>query len=327
MNPTLNSSDNSNKSLAQIQIFGNPEFGSVRTIEENGKILFCGSDVAKSLGYSKPSDAISAHCRYTAKYSIPHPQSINKSIEMSFIPEGDVYRLITSSKLKSAQKFESWVFDEVLPSIRKNGLYSLPKTFSEALQLAADQAKMIEEQQKVISIQQPKAEYYDSFADSSKLIEIGHLGKVTGIGSRNIFPLLVGKKIIYKKTVDGISYYEPYYDYEKYFKSVERTFCNPEGETKHRPQLYLTSKGFIHFQTLLSKTIEETADKWIEKEERVFSCNKDILTESVISDTAGIWMDAEEGAKKEAEKVLDSFKNDRKFAAGVEGAKHVLWGD
>lgn len=108
-----------------ISIFSNPEFGSVRTVELNGKIYFCGNDVAKSLRYSNPSKALNDHCRCITKRYIPHPQSKGKTIEMSFIPEGDVYRLIVSSKLPSAQKFESWVFDEVLPSLRKNGNYSI----------------------------------------------------------------------------------------------------------------------------------------------------------------------------------------------------------
>lgn len=110
--------------MNDLQIFKNAEFGNVRIIEKDGQPLFCGSDVAKSLGYAKPNDAISAHCRYTAKHSIPHPQSPDKTIDMLFIPEGDLYRLITNSKLPSAEKFESWVFDEVLPAIRKTGSYA-----------------------------------------------------------------------------------------------------------------------------------------------------------------------------------------------------------
>lgn len=106
-----------------LQIFKNEQFGEIRTIEENGNVLFCGSDVAKALGYARPSDAVSAHCRYTAKRSIPHPQSPEKTLEVTFLTEGDVYRLIAHSQLPSAEKFEKWVFDEVLPTIRKTGGY------------------------------------------------------------------------------------------------------------------------------------------------------------------------------------------------------------
>ena len=107
--------------MNEIRTFVNEKFGSVRVLEENGKPLFCGTDVAKALGYAKPNNAINDHCRYTLKRGIPHPQSPDKVIEVSFIPEGDVYRLVSHSKLPSAERFESWVFDEILPIIRKTG--------------------------------------------------------------------------------------------------------------------------------------------------------------------------------------------------------------
>ena len=101
--------------MNQMEIFKNPEFGSIRVIEENGKYLFCGTDVAAALGYSNSRDAIIRHCRYVVKRDAPHPQSPDRKISMTFIPEGDLYRLIVHSKLPSAEQFEQWVFDEVLP--------------------------------------------------------------------------------------------------------------------------------------------------------------------------------------------------------------------
>ena len=109
--------------MNQMEIFKNPEFGSIRVIEENGKYLFCGTDVAAALGYSNSRDAIIRHCRYVVKRDAPHPQSPDRKISMTFIPEGDLYRLIVHSKLPSAEQFEQWVFDEVLPTIRKHGAY------------------------------------------------------------------------------------------------------------------------------------------------------------------------------------------------------------
>ena len=106
-----------------LEIFSSNEFGELRTISENGKVMFIASDVAKMLGYTNTSKAISDHCRYVTKRYIPHPQG-KGTLEVNFIPEGDVYRLITHSKLPAAEKFESWVFDEVLPSIRKTGSYT-----------------------------------------------------------------------------------------------------------------------------------------------------------------------------------------------------------
>ena len=113
--------------MNQMEIFKNPEFGSIRVIEEDGKFLFSGLDVANALGYSNSRASISRHCRYVTKRDVPHPQNSGKTIQMTFIPEGDVYRLIVHSKLPSAERFERWVFDEVLPSIRQHGA-SLPGT-------------------------------------------------------------------------------------------------------------------------------------------------------------------------------------------------------
>ena len=92
----------------------NEQFGTIRQI--SGKpALWCGSDVAKALGYANSRKAITDHCRCVTKRYIPHPQSPSKQIEVSFIPEADVYRLICHSKLPKAQEFEKWVFEDVVP--------------------------------------------------------------------------------------------------------------------------------------------------------------------------------------------------------------------
>lgn len=117
--------------MENLQIFESNYFGQLRTIDDdNGKVMFVASDVAKMLGYNRPNDAVNAHCRYTVKCRIPHPQG-KGTLEVNVIPEGDLYRLITHSKLPAAEKFESWVFDEVLPTIRKTGSYKTPKQSSD----------------------------------------------------------------------------------------------------------------------------------------------------------------------------------------------------
>ena len=109
----------------EIKIFENEEFGSVRTIEIDGKPYFCGNDVAGALGYVEKAKAIRTHCKGVSKMDIPTNGGVQT---MSFIPEGDIYRLIIRSKLPSAEKFERWIFDEVLPSIRKHGAYATGTT-------------------------------------------------------------------------------------------------------------------------------------------------------------------------------------------------------
>ena len=139
--------------MGELQIFKNEEFGEVRTVEIEGKPYFCGKDVAGALGYMNPNKAVNDHCRAITKCSTPIS---GKMQEINFIPEGDLYRLIVSSKLPTAEKFEHWVFDEVLPSIRKHGGYisgqaemSPEELMARALQVAQ---KTLEEREARISL-------------------------------------------------------------------------------------------------------------------------------------------------------------------------------
>ena len=108
--------------MNELQIFSNKQFGEIRTIEIEAKIYFVASDVARALGYKNTRDAILKHCKGVVKRDIP--TNGGKQL-MNVIPEGDLYRLVTHSELPSAEKFESWIFDEVLPTIRKTGTYSI----------------------------------------------------------------------------------------------------------------------------------------------------------------------------------------------------------
>ena len=106
--------------MNEVQIFNNEEFGQVRIVEIEGKPYFVGKDVANALGYSNPRDAILRHCKGVVK----HDNFKEGGQLIALITEGDMYRLITHSKLESAERFEDWVFDEVLPAIRKHGIYA-----------------------------------------------------------------------------------------------------------------------------------------------------------------------------------------------------------
>lgn len=124
----------------KIEVFRSAEFGAVRTIRTaDGKVLFCGKDVANALGYKDTAYAISAHCKGVEE--IPTPTAGGYQI-MKFITEGNVYRLITHSKLPNAEHFESWVFDEVLPEIRQTGSYgniSLEDVISKTVAVAVSE--------------------------------------------------------------------------------------------------------------------------------------------------------------------------------------------
>lgn len=136
--------------MNEIQIFNNPEFGQVRTLEENGTVLFCGSDVASALGYRNTKDAVSKHCKGVVKRDTP---TNGGAQEMSFIPESDLYRLVFRSKLPTAEKFTDWVTQEVLPTVRKTGSYQAkPMTMPEML-LAQAQV-MVEQDKRITALEQ-----------------------------------------------------------------------------------------------------------------------------------------------------------------------------
>jgi anti-repressor protein len=210
---------------SKIQIFENKEFGKLRTVENDGKVMFVASDVAKMLGYAKPADAIKVHCRYTVKHGIPHPQG-NGTLGVNIIPEGDVYRLIIRSKLPSAQRFESWVFDNVLPAIRKNGMYMTQSVAQQAIDnpteflaravlLANDQIKKLKLENDNLK---PKAEFYDAVASTEDLTSIGDVAKLLdmGIGRNKLYAFLRSKGVLRSNNVP----YQRYVD-AGYFKLVE----------------------------------------------------------------------------------------------------------
>lgn len=183
----------------ELQIFNNPEFGEIRTLEEGERVLFCGSDVAKALGYTNPSKAISDHCKGVTKRYTPTKSGTQ---EMSFIPESDLYRLVFSSKLPTAEKFTDWVTDEILPTIRKHGAYMTPDVIERTLtdpdyiiQLATT---LKDEQQKRKALEaqaeenRPKVLFADSVAASHTSILIFDLAKIlkqngVDIGGHRLF--------------------------------------------------------------------------------------------------------------------------------------------
>ena len=176
----------------------------VRTIENDGRVLFCGKDVAVALGYKDPTNALKQHCRGVAKHH-PIVDVLGRTQDARFITEGDLYRLVASSKLPTAQNFESWVFDEVLPSIRKRGGYLTPEATAEALtdpdfiirlatDLKAERAKRaeLEEARKA---ERPKVLFADSVATSDSTILVGDLAKILKgngmeIGANRLFARL-----------------------------------------------------------------------------------------------------------------------------------------
>jgi len=233
--------------MNELQVFNNDQFGSVRTINEDGAVLFCGSDVAKALGYSRPNDAVSAHCRCTAKRRIATAQG-NES-DMSFIPEGDVYRLIVRSNLPAAEKFEKWVFEEVLPTIRKHGMWVKDELLNNPDALLEVVTKLKEEHdaRKALEVQNaallPKGEYYDALVDRNLCTSFRDTAKLIGIGERAFIFALLDDKYIYRDLNGRLS---PYAKANNgYFEVKEFTRGEHAGL-----QTLVTVKGREHFMKL-----------------------------------------------------------------------------
>lgn len=186
--------------MSELQIFNSEEFGEIRTIEIDGKPYFVGTDVAKALGYSNPRKAILDHCKGVTKRDTPTSSGIQS---MSYINEGDLYRLIMKSKLPSAEKFESWVMDEVLPTIRKTGSYQKPLTTVEQIQVIAtgflDHEERLNRLENTMTIDYAQQE---SIRDLVSSVVIAHLG-----GKESNAYKEIGKKVFAECNRDIKTYF------------------------------------------------------------------------------------------------------------------------
>lgn len=244
--------------MNELQIFRSEDFGNIRTAEENGRILFCGSDVAKALGYTNPNKAINDHCRAITKRSTPIS---GKTQEINFIPEGDVYRLITHSKLPTADKFERWVFDEVLPSIRKHGAYMNEQTLEQALtspdfliRLAQELKSEKEARQRLekqAAEDAPKVLFAKMVETAETSILIGDLAKFlkqNGIntGQNRLFEWMRGHGYLVK---NGASRNMPTQRAMEMglFEVKESTTANPDGTIRLHRTTKVTGKGQVYF--------------------------------------------------------------------------------
>lgn len=172
--------------MTDLQTFTNAAFGKVRILYEDGKPLFCGTDVCKALGYKNQSKALNDHCRGVTKRYLT--DNLGRKQQANFLPEGDLYRLITHSKLPSAEKFERWVFDEVLPTLRQTGQYGADHAELERLRhsnavlrdwldlLAARKRDLVELQQECEKVKKnrddTKAYYLEVKANYSKWCDL-----------------------------------------------------------------------------------------------------------------------------------------------------------
>lgn len=182
--------------MNEIQIFSNPQFGEIRTLADDAnEPLFCAKDVATALGYADTADAISRHCKSGKKVFHPHANGVG-GVNMVFITEKDVYRLIMRSNLPDAEKFQDWVCDEVLPTIRKHGVYATPQTIDNLLadpdnaikvfQTLKEERQLRQIAEAKIKEDAPKVLFADAVVGSKSTCLIGELAKII---SQNGYPI------------------------------------------------------------------------------------------------------------------------------------------
>lgn len=253
--------------MNELQIFSSEEFGQIRTAEIDGKPYFVASDVATALGYANPRKAVIDHCKGVTKRDTPTSGGMQ---ELSYINEGDVYRLIMRSKLPAAEKFESWVMDEVIPSIRKNGGYisgqenlSDDELLAKALMVAqnkiAERDRIIAEKQEHIEKMRPKEIFADAVSSSHTSILIGDLAKLIcqngyQIGQKRLFEWMRNKGYLIKF---GASKNMPVQRYveQGLFEIKESNVQNPDGSVRITRTTKVTGKGQVYF---VNKFIGET---------------------------------------------------------------------
>lgn len=231
--------------MNNLQVFENEKFGTVRTITENGRTLFCALDVATALGYAKPRNAITMHCRYALKRGVPHPQSPDKIIEMTFIPEGDIYRLAAKSQIPGADEFERWIFDEVLVSINHTGGYlgntenmSDFELVSRALLIVQ---KQLEQRDETIRKIAPDAEYAQNCLLAENGIVTSSIAKDYGMSADSFNKLLKGLKIQYKRGGQWLLYAP--YQAEGYMVSKTTPITHSDGRVELKVTSLWTAEG------------------------------------------------------------------------------------
>lgn len=253
--------------MTDIQTFNSPEFGSIRSVEQNGEPWFVGKDVAEALGYGNPQRAIRDHVDALDK-GVTEMVTPGGKQQMPIINESGLYSLIFSSKLEGAQRFKRWVTSEVLPSIRKNGHYMTPAALREAIlnpdtviqlcqQIKAEReknARLTAENAKLTAaneIMQPKADYFDQRVAANQLTGLQETADGLHIPRRTFMSWLVERKYLYRtpynKLVPNAEKNDGLFQLREYDKNGKRisgtqTMVTPKGRETFRLMLFGAKK-------------------------------------------------------------------------------------
>lgn len=250
--------------MNKIQEFFNEQFGTVRTVIINGKVHFVGVDIARALGYSNASKAISTHCKKLEKEMIDvssqngNAHKARKTQEMLVIARPDVYRLIVKSRLDSADQFESWVFDEILPMVEATGAYieegreeeMVQKYFpSFSKETQADMVNDLLTQNKKLREENSELrEVYDDLIDTSNYMQMNTVAKELGIGHHKLMEFLRDHGVFFYNNDMANIPYERFRNEGKFV--VKETRCR---DGVFRSVTYATRKGLDYVRKLLKK--------------------------------------------------------------------------
>lgn len=256
--------------MSQIKVFNHPKFGNVDIVYQDGSPWFGATQTATALGYSNPRDAINRHCRPDGVVNHDVTDTLGRTQSMKFINEGNLYRLITKSKLPFAEQFESWIFEEVIPSIRKHGAYMMPETIEQTLtnpdfiiglatKLKEEQAKTAALQQKIVT-DKPKVLFAESLETSQDCILIANLAKLlkqNGVDT--------GEKRLYRWLRENgyLGKHGEHYNMPtqrsmdlRLFEVKTRTINNPGEEPRISKTTVVTGRGQMYF---INKFVNKTA--------------------------------------------------------------------
>ena len=246
----------------ELQIFQNAEFGSVRSTMINGEPFLVGKDVVEILGYANPQKAVRDHVDDDDK-GVNEMDTPGGVQTVMFINESGLYSLILSSKLPAAKRFKRWVTSEVLPAIRRHGLYAVddmlnnPDALIEALQAykaermqrMALEAENAVQKQQLIEIQ-PKASYYDVVLNSPDLVSITETSKDYGWSAQKINEYLHRQGIQFKQGGRIWILYQKYAE-KGYTSTKTHTYPATDGSIHTKVHTYWTQKGRLFIYDLL----------------------------------------------------------------------------
>ena len=197
--------------MSELQIFKNAEFGSIRTLTINGEPYFVGRDVAEILGYSNSRKALADHVDEEDK-GVTKCDTLGGTQEMTVINESGLYSLILGSKLPTARRFKRWVTSEVLPTIRRHGVYAVdevlanPDMLIEALLQLKAESEINQALKETVAVQnqqivemKPKASYYDVVLNCKDLVAISVIAKDYGWSANRMNQYLHQKGVQYKQ--------------------------------------------------------------------------------------------------------------------------------